>query len=422
MNERPARPEIEAILGVGKAGKSGRMWRFFKTILGLAILAGLAVGAWMWFAGGSTQTVRYTTAAATTGDLVVVVTATGSVEPTNLVDISSELSGTVRAVNVDYNSMVKKGDVLAELDKDKLQAEVQAARAQLLAAQAQVSNAAATVLESQKENERKAALATRKVASDYDVEKAKAAYDRAVAALSIARADVDVAQADLKLKEINLSKAEIISPIDGVVLSRAVDPGQTVASSLQAPTLFEIAEDLTEMEVEVDVDEADIGELHEGQLATFTVDAYPDRTFKGTVEMVRYGSEVVSNVVTYKTILATDNSDLLLRPGMTATADITVRDVKDALLVSNAALRFTPPAATEEDSRSLISRILPGPPMRRQSSRAEADGRAVWILEDGVPKAVPVEIGASDGSRTQIASGDLEAGDQVIVDSETVTR
>jgi HlyD family secretion protein len=422
MNDRHARPDVEAVLGVGRTGKAGPIRRFFRILITLAIVAGLAALGWMWFGGGATQTVRYTTEPVTRGDLTVVVSATGSVEPTNLVEISSELSGTVRSVTVDYNSEVTEGQILAELDKDKLEAEVQSSRAALLAAEAQVTNAEATLYEAEEEHKRKQALSTRNVASVYDVQKAKADFDRAAAALSIAKADVDVAKADLRLKEINLGKSSIVSSIKGVVLSRNVDPGQTVAASLEAPVLFEIAEDLREMEVQVDVDEADIGELREGQSATFTVDAYPDSTFVGTVEMVRYGSEVVSNVVTYKAILATENAALLLRPGMTATADIVVREEKDVLLVPNAALRFTPPAEPEEDSRSLISQLLPGPPARRTSTRNESDGSTVWVLKNGVPEAVAVETGASDGSRTMIVSGELAAGDPVIVDSETGNR
>jgi len=421
MNERPARPDVEAVLGVGKAGTSGRIWRVFKTLIGIAVLAGLAFGGWVWFGGGATETVRYTTEPVTRGDLTVVVTASGSVEPTNLVEISSELSGTVETVNVDYNSEVTEGQILAELDKDTLEAQVQSARAQLAAAEAQVSNARATLYETEEEHKRKQALSDRNVASVYDVQAAKADYDRAVAALAIAEADVAVAKADLSQKEINLRKSSIVSPIKGIVLSRDVDPGQTVAASLEAPTLFEIAEDLREMEVQVDVDEADVGELRDGQPATFTVDAYPDRVFEATVDMVRYGSEINSNVVTYTTILATDNEDLLLRPGMTATADIVVREEKDALLVPNAALRYSPPAAPAEDTRSLISKILPGPPPRRTSTPSDTDGRQVWVLRNGVPEAIAVETGASDGSRTQIVSGDLKAGDRVIVDSETTT-
>lgn len=418
MNRIDAHPDVETVLASAGGSRTGKL---LKTAVTLAFMAGVAWFAWIWFAGDGGQTTQYVTEPVERGDLTVVVTASGSVEPTNLIEISSELSGTIETVNVDYNSEVTQGQILAELDKHTLQAQVQSARAQVSAAEAQVTDAQATLYEMEEEHKRKQALSERKVASLYDVQKAKADYDRAVAALAIARADLEVAKADLSQKEINLAKSSIISPIKGVVLSRNVDPGQTVAASLEAPTLFEIAEDLREMEVQVDVDEADVGELREGQKATFTVDAYPDRIFEATVGMVRYGSELNSNVVTYTTILATDNNDLLLRPGMTATADIVVREENDTLLVPNGALRYSPPAAQEEDSRSLISKLLPGPPVRRSTTPAETDGRQIWVLRNGIPEAIAVETGASDGSRTQIVSGDLEVGDQVIVDSETTT-
>jgi HlyD family secretion protein len=420
MSKTDMHPDVETVLAAGRSGRTSRFVRFLAAAI--VITGAVAIG-WMWLAGGAKQTVGYTSTPAARGNLVVVVTATGSVQPTNLVEVSSELSGTIRSVLVDYNSTVKQGQVLAELDTDKLEAEVEAARANLSAAQARVANAEATLQEARADYDRKQALAGRNVASTYDLEKAKATYERAVAALAISRADADVAKSDLKLKDINLTKACICSPIDGVVLSRSVDPGQTVAATLQAPVLFEIAEDLKEMEVQVDVDEADIGALRDGQHSTFTVDAYPDQTFSGTVRVVHFGSEVVQGVVTYKVILTTDNSAMLLRPGMTATADITVREVTDALLVPNAALRFTPPLAEEEDTRSLISRLLPGPPRFREASRDdETAGRRVWVLRDGAPVAVLVETGATDGARTEITGGNLSAGDQVIVDSETTER
>lgn len=420
MNKGHAPSDVEAVLGGGRSA-GGRIRRMMRYAVGLAVLAAAVVVAWLWLAGGAGETTRYVTAPVTRGALTVLVTATGSVEPTNLVEISSELSGTVRTVLVDYNSVVTRGQVLAELDRDKLEAEAQSARANLASTEARVIDAEATLLEAELDFNRKQSLSERRVASTYDLERANAVHERAKAALSIAKADVEVAQADLRLREINLSKAAIISPINGVVLSRSVDPGQTVAASLQAPVLFQIAEDLREMEIQVDVDEADIGALSEGQKASFTVDAYPERTFTGTVDMVRYGSEVVQGVVTYKAILVTDNSELLLRPGMTATAEITVREIEDAQTVPNAALRFSPPAETEEDSRSLISRLLPGPPRFRSPDR-EAEtgaGRTIWVLRDGAPVAVSVTVGASDGARTEIVEGGLTEGDRVIVDSET---
>jgi HlyD family secretion protein len=257
------------------------------------------------------------------------------------------------------------------------------------------------------------------------VDTAQAAYDRAIASLDSARADLGVSEADLKINETNFEKARIVSPIRGVVLSRAVEPGQTVASSLQAPVLISIAEDLTKMELQVDVDEADVGKVKKGQKAEFSVDAFPDRKFPAAIEELRYASEVVQGVVTYKAILGVDNSELLLRPGMTATAEITVTEVKDALLVPNAALRYAPQASNAPaEQTSLLRRILPGPPRFRAPSARQETGasRTIWVMRDGVPQSVPVEIGSSDGKVTEIVKGELEVGQAVIIDETTAAQ
>ncbi len=323
-------------------------------------------------------------------DLTVIITATGSVQPTNQVDVSSELSGTIRNVSVDFNSPVKVGQVLAELDTDKLKATLNSSRAKLASAKAKVLDAEATLVERRLVYERKKTLATNRVSSQQDLDTAKAAHDRAIAAVESAKADVGVAEADVELNETNLLKSRIVSPINGVVLKRNVDPGQTVASSFQAPILFTIAEDLTQMEVQVDVDEADVGKVQEGQQGTFSVDAHPDRRFRARIRELRYGSEVVQGVVTYKAVLSTDNSDLLLRPGMTATAEIIVQQVTKALTVPNAALRYSPPARqSSEQNTSLLRRLrlLPGRPPFRPASQREESGpnRRVWVLKNGVP-------------------------------------
>jgi HlyD family secretion protein len=335
------------------------------------------------------------------------------------VDVSSELSGTVRAVFVDHNSTVKVGQALAELDTDKLKATLNSSRAKLLAARAKVLDAEATLIEKKIAYERKKTLATSRVSSQQDLDTAKAANDRAAAAVESTRADVGVADAEVALNETNLAKARIASPISGVVLKRSVDPGQTVASSFQAPVLFTIAEDLTQMEVQVDVDEADVGRVKEGQRGTFAVDAYPDRKFQARIRELRYGSEVVQGVVTYKAVLSTDNSDLLLRPGMTATAEIVVQQVTRALTVPNAALRFAPPAKQTSEQTSLLRRLLPGRPSFRAASQRDEAGpkRKVWIVQNGEPVSVPVTVGVSDGQRTEIVKGELREGQNVIVDS-----
>lgn len=415
-----------ALLGLDDAASGGRTGRWAVRI-GAALVA-LALAGWLAASlfGGEARAVRYVTEPATRADLALDVTATGSVEPTNTVEVSSELSGTVREVFVDYNSRVKVGQPLAALKTDVLEAQGESLSARLAAAEAGVNEASATVVEAKALYERRRALADRRIVSNQDLEASRAAYLRAVASEATAKANVVAAAAELRVNQNNLAKACICSPIDGVVLSRTVEPGQTVASSLQAPVLFVLAEDLAKMEVLVAVDEADVGQVREGQRAVFTVDAYPGRSFEATIREVRYGSEVVQGVVTYKAVLTTDNSELLLRPGMTATADIRVRDVKDALTVPNAALRFTPPAAPDASAggRSFLDTILPSRPNFRPASRAAPTGpdRQVWVLADGAPKAVDVRIGLSDGRRTEIIAGDLAAGAAVIVDSAVQTR
>lgn len=234
-----------------------------------------------------------------------------------------------------------------------------------------------------------------------------------------AKADVGVAEAELRLSETNLAKANIISPIAGVVLTRNVEPGQTVASSLQAPVLFSIAEDLRKMELQVDVDEADVGKVRIGQDATFGVDAFADRKFPATIRDVRFASETIQGVVTYKGVLTIDNSELLLRPGMTATAEIRVTEVKDAMLIGNAGLRYQPPVAAQ--GQNLLRRLLPGPPQFRQASPREEAGpnRTVWVLRDGKPVSVKIVIGPTDGKRTVVQSGELRPSDVLILDQTT---
>lgn len=417
-------PDVAAVLKKAADGFGWRLGAERRWIVS-GVGAALALGAiWLlWGGGGSGSVVNYVTEKATRSDITVIVTATGSVEPTNQVEISSELSGTIRKVLVDYNSRVKVGDVLAELDTDKLEASVESARAKLAAAQAQVRQAQATVREAELEYQRQAKLVERKVASQQTLDVARAAHERSLAALESARADVIAAEADLRLNETNLQKTCICSPINGVVLSRDVEPGQTVASSLQAPELFTIAEDLTQMEVQVDVDEADVGKVAEGQQATFMVDAYPGRTFSAEIRELRFGSEIVSGVVTYKAVLTTDNAELLLRPGMTATAEIIVQQVEDALTVPNSALRFTPPADdAETEGGSIVQALVSGRPPRPQQVSSNDDDygdRSVWVLEDGTPKRIPVRTGPTDGARTVILEGEIETGLAVIVDTES---
>jgi HlyD family secretion protein len=260
------------------------------------------------------------------------------------------------------------------------------------------------------------------VPSQQDLDAAQAALHRAKAADATAKAQVSQAQATLEADETDLAKTVIHSPINGIVLTRNVEPGQTVAASFQAPVLFTLAEDLTQMELHVDVDEADVGQVTKGQAAIFTVDAHPGRTFPARITQVRYGSQTVNGVVTYKTVLNVDNSDLSLRPGMTATANITVNKVENAILVPNAALRFIPPVKEKEapSNGSLINMLLPrrhGPPSKqRNDSTAGNKLQHVWMLRDGKLLSIAVGIGATDGRMTEVTSGDIDPGMPLAVD------
>ncbi len=411
--------EVAAVLAGGrKSGRRRRLW----TIAAVVVVALAGLGAWM-MSGSSGPQVTYVTQPVTEGDLTVTVTATGTVEPTNQVAISSELSGTVRSVSVDFNDTVKKGEVLAKLDTGTLAANLALAKATLDARKADVSQAQATVAETDLALQRAADLVARKVSSQQTLDAATADSDRAKAALASANANEKIAEANLSIAETNFAKAEITSPINGVVLSRDVEPGQIVASSLSAPTLFTLAEDLKNMQLEVGIDEADMGKVKHGDKATFTVEAYPGHSFPASIQQVRYSPETVEGVVTYTAVLTVDNADLLLRPGMTATANITVETVKDAIQVPNAALRWSPPAiaaGTANRGVGLLGLLMPSRPGRPEPPSG-TNGRAkVWVLRDGAPVGVPVTIGSSDGTHT-VVTGDLTVKDKVIVGSRTAS-
>jgi HlyD family secretion protein len=380
--------------------------------------------------GGREPEPQYRTEAAAVGPLVVEVSATGNLQPTNQVDVGSELSGIVAQVYVDENDQVRKGQVLARLDISRLEDAVERSRASLAAAQAQTLQAEATVAE------RRAALSrlqriNAKSASAYvspsDMDTAEANAKRAEADLASARADVAQARAALSSDETNLAKASIRSPIDGVVLAREVEPGQTVAASFQAPVLFTLAEDLTRMELHVDIDEADVGQVAIGQKATFTVDAWPERSYEAVISRVGYGAQQKEGVVSYLAVLDVRNEDLSLRPGMTGTAGIVTLERERALLVPNAALRFSPSLGREAESDSsrrgsIVSALLPRPPQTPKRVHTSGTGNAhaaprVWVLEQGAPTPLEVQTGASDGRYTEITGGALEAGTQLITEA-----
>jgi len=412
-------PAPEPSPGSGRHLLRWLAWGALTLILGLAIFK--------WGLNRDTSKIQYETTEAQQGDLTVTVSATGNLQPTDQVDVGSEVSGTIATVEVDYNDVVKAGQVLARLDTTKLAAQANQSRAAVESARAGLLQVQASLEEARLELARLTQarqLSGGRIPSAQVFEAAEAALKRAQADEAANRSKIAEAEAKLQVDQTNLDKAVIISPINGVVLVRSVDPGQTVAASLQAPVLFTLAEDLAKMELHVAVDEADVGQVREGQQATFTVDAYPDRIFPAQITQVRYGSQSVEGVVTYLTVLNVDNSDLTLRPGMTATADIVVEEIKNALLVPNAVLRFAPVQKeknTEASSGgSLLNKLFPRRPQTR-AKRGEINKdkkqQKVWTLQGNQPVAVPITTGATSGTMTQVVSGEVTPGMPLIVEA-----
>ncbi len=420
-------PEVLAQLGVGQQRK-GRRW--LTRFLMFAVVCGLAAGVWVWRAQArENKGPTWITEAVEKGDLRETVTATGTLSPLDLVEVGAQVTGRVTKVHVDVNDPVKLDQVLVELDIEQLQARVEESQAQLRSAQAAYNNAKAGIREAEAKANRTRELHKRGLSSDQDLESAEAALDRAKASVSSASAQITVAQASLKSAQTDKSRAIIRSPIDGIVLARSVEVGQTVTSGLQTPILFTLARDLTRMQLSVDVDEADVGKVKEKQRATFVVDAYPKRVFNSEVVLLSHLPKPETTVITYEALLTVDNSDRLLRPGMTATATIITSEKEDVLSVPNAALRFRPP---REEPQTARRSGLPLPGMRgrrRRATRAKPSSSsdvvksqanrskdAVWVLAQGKPRRVPVQVGASDGRRTEIKGEGLKPGMQVITD------
>jgi HlyD family secretion protein len=388
----------------------------------------LAAGIGWWLVSRAAQAApSYTAVPVARGDITLTVTANGTVQPTRSIDIGSELSGTVLKVNVDVNDRIKKGQVLVVLDTAKLRDQILRSQAALASARSKLEQTGATIAEARAalgRLEEVALLSGGKVPSRAELDGGRATLARALADHGSAQAGIGDAQAALSTDQINLSKASITAPADGVVLTRAVDPGNAVAASLQAVTLFTVAEDLARLRLWVYVDEADVGSVRLGQAATFTVSAYPTRHYPAHITRVGFGSTITDNVVTYLTYLDVDNADLSLRPGMTATATIIATQRKDVLLVPNAALRFTPTAAAAEARKGIASGIAFGPPKTESRRKGAADSastagaRQVWVLPGddaaAAPVAVAVVAGISDGRMTEIVGGELKAGLQVI--------
>lgn len=378
---------------------------------------------------------NYSTREVRRGDLTVTVSATGNLKPINQVDVGSEQSGKITQVYVDVNDRVTKGQRLAELDTRRLKDAVIQNRSQVASAEASVAQASAAAALAKATLDRQLnvfQLSGGRVPAKTELDSARATYAQAQAQVRSAQAQIAVAQAQLSSAQTNLDIAQIISPVTGVVLSRSIEPGQTVAASFNAPVLFTIAEDLQQMEVEVAVDEADVGQVANGQDASFTVDAFPGRTFPARVNRVNVGSNAsttsssssttaaatTNTVVAYTAVLSVNNSDETLRPGMTATADIVAKQLKDVLLVPNAALRFKPDAGGKSGggiTSQLVARPRRGNRATQQVNFGAGSSQTVYVVgEDGKPQAVNVVVGDSDGTRTVIQSGNLKEGARVI--------
>lgn len=347
--------------------------------------------------GGGSDEVRYETAEVDKGDVVSKVTASGTLSALVTVQVGSQVSGRLEEIAVDFNATVHQGDLLARIDPRMFESSLEQAQANLKAARSRLASAKARALDAGRKAERAAALFEKSVVSKADADSAEAEHVVADADVLSAESAVAQAQAQVHQAELNLAYTEIVSPIDGVVISRNVDVGQTVAASFQAPVLFTIAQDLARMQVQASVSEADVGKLAEGRPASFSVDAWPDRKFDGVISQVRYAPQIVSNVVTYQVMVDVENPERVLRPGMTANVTFEVERRDGVIRVPNAALRFVPPDAEK---------------------RKPTDGtRTVWLLDDGAPVAVPIKTGITDGSFTEVAGGALAPGAAIITDS-----
>ncbi|MBN1404430.1 MAG: efflux RND transporter periplasmic adaptor subunit [Opitutales bacterium] len=420
----------KALAAIIKAAGTSPSSRLRKRVgLGLIALVVVIALARTSMAGNEPPPPSFETTPLKRGEISLVITATGNLEPTDEVTVGSELSGTVLEVYVDTNSIVHKGDPLAKLDTSILEQEILSSRANLLSAKASVAQAQATLVEAEAtlaRAEKLRELSNGRLPSQADFDSATATALRAKADLQAAEAKVSVAEATLSINERDLEKAIISSPIDGIVLSRDIEPGQTVAASFTAPELFVIAQSLEHMKLIVTVAEADIGRLQAGQKASFTVDAWPGRVYTADVLKVAYGSTVTDNVVTYETEMGVENSDMSLRPGMTATADIEVASSEDAFIVPATALRYEPKApdsASVEQKKSFMQSIVPMPPRMRQPGHNNGEGveklkagsSRIWVLKDGIPQPVMVKTGLSEGANIEIMGEELSDGMQIII-------
>lgn len=419
------------------------MKRWIPRIIVLALVAAGVVVLFLkkpWAKSNATPT--YTTVAVSKGNIAAQVTANGTLSARGTVQVGAQVSGRVVELHADFNDQVKKGQIIAKLDPSVLEAQIQSASASLALAQANVNKAQVALSDADRQYKRQKTLQDEQLVAGATVESAEVAYNTAKASLTAARASASQAAAQLSQAKLNLSYATIYSPVDGVVLSRAVDVGQTVAASLSAPVLFTIAEALEHMQIDTAVAEADVGRLTEGMKAQFTVDAFPGKTFEGTVRQVRNAPTTTSGVVTYDAVIDVENPEKQLRPGMTANVTFVLQQVADTVKIPNSALRFKP---TREQMTAMRGEGAGGGSGRRGSGSGSGgwqgrgsdgaggrgsgagggkgdrgDRKQLWKLVDGQPKMVFVKLGLTDGSTTQLVEGDLQPGDQLITEIQGV--
>ncbi|MFA6187878.1 MAG: efflux RND transporter periplasmic adaptor subunit [Sulfuricurvum sp.] len=394
---------IEATLGL-TSEQSPKRWK--KILLGAGLLAIIAAASLYTLKHTAKEKTVYITVPLKVQDLTTSVSATGNLEPTNTIDVGIEVSGTVEEVLVDYNDRVHNGQILARLDTTKLTAAVTSSQAILMKSQANEQSAKAAVDNAAVEDERAHTMYSStggNYPSRKEMQTSSTMLLQAKASLAAAKAQVAQSTAQLKSDQDNLRKAVVVSPIEGIVLARKVEPGQTVVASMQTPILFTLAEDLTKMKAIVSVDEADIGGVKEGQEVRFSVDAYPNREFEGKIIQLRLNSAIVSGVVTYEAVVQVDNTDLKLRPGMTASASIITDTLKNVTVIPNAALRFSPPISNDDTQK------------KKKHAVEETDkGEHVWILKNTIPTKVKVQIGKSDGISSVVTASSLKMGDLLI--------
>jgi HlyD family secretion protein len=372
------------------------------------IVAGLVVaGGAVFFAARPSApppAAKYETTEVTRGPVVARVTASGTLSPLVTVQVGTQVSGRILHLFADFNSAVTKGQVVAKIDPQLFQAAVEQQRANHAAARANLAKAKAQAVDARKQYERAKRLVAAKYVPEADVDTAEATLNVALAQIDAASGALQQATAAMRQAEVNLEYTTIVSPIDGVVISRNVDVGQTVAAALQAPTLFTIAQDLGKMQVHCNVAEADIGRLAAAMPVTFTVDAWPSERFAGVIHEVRNSPQTIQNVVTYDAVIDVENPDLKLKPGMTANVTFVVADREDALRIPNAALRFRPPPD--------MAKALTAEPR----GTGTLDRRTAWLLRDDAPVPVALKVGITDGTVTEVLDGDLKAGDRVVTD------